>query len=96
MAARVYTEDVGTKIKVETEIDLTTATVTKLFVKEPDNSLQEYTAEIEDAVSGILYYLKTATSFDQVGAHTVYPYVEFGTDKWYGKPATLTTFLKGT
>ena len=64
----IHVGDIGTKLRVTIEendapVDLTGATTLQILLKsEPDGTLKTFTATVEDAVNGIIYYTTASAS----------------------------------
>jgi len=75
---KVYQNDIGTKIILDTETDLTDATVAKIKVKKPSGTILEWDATIEDPNAGKISYVITSSDIlDEPGLWSFQAYVEF-------------------
>lgn len=88
-----YVGDVGTEVTVETGEDLSSATVTVLKVKKPDDAIS---AEV--TWSGTVYdttkirYIIANGDWDQSGRYLLQSYVELPT--WQGRGDTVAFEIK--
>lgn len=97
MANKIYVGDIGVIFRVNTGIDLTTATKTTLKVKLPDETAVEWTASIYgEKTNGVLEYKSTSGDLSMVGTYRLQAYVELGTGgtdgKFFGETATFTVY----
>lgn len=93
--AKAHQNDVGTVIRLETGVDLTSATAQHIKVLEPDGTEVQWAATVEaPATAGVLTYTCTADDLDQAGTYELHAYVEFGSNLWLGELVKLKTFAK--
>lgn len=92
---KVYRGDIGIKIVLNTEADLSDATTAKIIVKKPSGAEVEWIANFEDRIAGKISYTTTNNDLDEVGVYKLQAYVEFtnGT-KLYGETAEMVVFDK--
>lgn len=93
--AKAYVGDIGTKIEVNTYIDLTTATVMQLKIKKPDGTIMTKTATIPvglTAADGKIVYTTIAGDFDQAGLYLVQPYIETASTEHLGNTDKFTVY----
>lgn len=89
---RIYINDVGTEFRVDTKINLSTATDYKLKVKKPytEDAVEWIpTADTgEDGIMSILTYNVDTGDLDVAGWYVLVSYVEFGSgaNKFHGEP----------
>jgi len=82
---KVYRGDIGLKIGIETNTDLTDAILAKIKVKKPSGIETEWNADFEDKAAGKIYYIVQEGDLDEAGLYKLQAYCEF-TDgsKLYG------------
>lgn len=82
---KLFKDNVGVQFTVDTEIDLSTATVKKLIVKKPSDKYVEWTdTSVVDTTK--IRYTTVAIDLDESGEYAIAAYVEFGsTSKHYGE-----------
>jgi hypothetical protein len=73
--ATLRKNEVGVPIKVNTSIDLITATVKKLLVNKPRGGFTEWTGVTVDGTS--IVYVTKGGDLDQVGDYKIAAHVEF-------------------
>ena len=89
-----YVDDIGNVIKLNckddesnTILDLTTALITKIFIKKPNGDIIEREAEvisINNENKGLRYVIQEG-DLDIPGTYKIQPYVEFENAKIRGK-----------
>lgn len=90
---KIYKGDVGTELRVDTRIDLSSQTKVRLKVMKPGSDTEvEWTPTVvaaDDGVESVLKYIADTDDFDVVGWYNLIAYVEFGggTSKFHGEPA---------
>jgi len=90
---KVYVGEVGLKIKVNTGVDLTNATSTLILVEKPDGTKVDWTATIEDASNGIIYYETQSGDLNQSGIYYIQAKVTFSDgDTLFGERAELIVY----
>jgi len=91
--AKIYIDDVGTKFIIDTGVDLTNATVTKLKLKKPDGSIVEWVASIEgDAKNGKISYATQAGDINLAGIWQLQSYIEFSYLKYNGETVNFIVY----
>lgn len=87
MAGKVYKDDVGVQIRVNTGIDLTTATVVMLYISKPNGQNTTWAcAKEQPYTNGILTWTTVQGDLNAVGVYKVQAYAEFGqTRKYWGE-----------
>lgn len=89
-----YVGEVGTVIQVETEKDLTDATVFEVHIRKADDLVVEKSATKVDGVT-TKSVLEITQDLDVAGVWTVHAYVEFATPwEGLGKADTFEVFEK--
>lgn len=89
-----YDGEVGTTIQVETEKDLTDATVTEIHIQKPDDTEVILSATPQSGNVG-LSVLSAVQNLDQAGTWIVQAYAEFATPwEGFGKAVTFEVFNK--
>ena len=93
---KIYQNDIGTKIILDTETDLSDASVVKIKVKKPSGTTLEWDASIEDASAGtISYIIASSDILDETGLWSFQAYVEFSNGaKLHGETAKLMVYQK--
>jgi len=88
---KLFKDDVGVEIQVDTKIDLTDVTTKKLLVQKADGTDVEW---LDPTVSGTkLVYTTQASDLDCAGKYRLAAYVEFGaTSKHTGETASFTVY----
>ena len=74
----VYAGDIGTEFRLDTELDLTTATLVAIKVKKPDGSTDTWTGTVYDTTK--VKYVTVAEDIpdDLPGTYQLQAYVEIG------------------
>lgn len=86
--SRVHTTDVGTLIKLDTGVDLSTASNQKIVAKKPTGALVDLVAIVVDTTK--LQHTKTALTLAEAGEWELQSYVELpGPQKLSGDAAKL-------
>lgn len=85
--------EVGTIIRCDCEVDISAASVKKIFIKRPDGTELEKDATVAD--TNFLQCATIAGDINGVGTYKVNPYVELPTPwEGYGKTDTFEAFNK--
>lgn len=86
--AKIYTTDVGTKIKLDTGESLTGAVVVKIYARPPSGAVVELAATVAETTK--VQHVKAATTLNLAGKWELQAYVEFadGT-KYRGETASI-------
>lgn len=71
---RIYVNDYGMILNVETNTDLTTTSIVKLLVRKPDLTQVEWVGVSTDT---IIQYTVQSGDFDQEGVYEINAYAEF-------------------
>jgi hypothetical protein len=83
--AKYYVNDYGTELIVDTDSDITTATVTKLIVRKPiSGKVVEWVGTIYDTTK--IKYVITSGDWDEAGIYFLQAYVEL--PNWKGRGST--------
>jgi len=95
---KVYVDDTGQKLILETETDLSNATTKKIKVKKPSGVEEEWDANIEGNPSeGRLSYVIQSGDFSEAGTYKFQAYVEFSDGGvLHGETASLVVHAKYT
>ncbi len=72
----IYKGDIGTKITLDTEIDISSGTVFKIYYLKPDGTSGFWTAAKEADNQNISYTTLATTDLDVVGTWVIQSYVE--------------------
>lgn len=91
--SKVYQNDEGTLIRVNTYSDLSSATVTKIKVQKPSGASAEWNGSPNGTY---VEYTTVSGDLDEVGAYVIYVYVETGSWKGHGEPDELKVWAVGT
>lgn len=83
MSCKIWVDDIGTEVLMDAKEDISSATVIKLFVQKPDNSVVEWVINPahwpgvdEDHPVNEIKYLIQAGDLNLKGKYTVQSYVE--------------------
>jgi hypothetical protein len=93
--SKVFKNDVGTKISLDVDQDLTEATVAKIKYVKPNGDTGYWTATIDDES---IYYVttvneeKTEYDLDQVGTWTFFSYIETNAWSGHGEPVEMIVY----
>ena len=71
--AKVYKDDIGTDIIVDTGVDISTATSVALKVTKPDGTTETWTGSVYS--SNYVKFSSVAATFDQAGVYLLQAYV---------------------
>lgn len=85
MADKHYQNEIGTAIILQTGVDISTATVHKIFLKKPDGTSEEKTATIENTTD--LQYITITGDLAECGEYMAQGYVELPSG-WKGYTET--------
>lgn len=85
MEDKVYINDVGTKIKLYTGQDISSATIVKISYKKPNGDTGEWDGSIEE--DEYVVYIVQAGDLDQVGIWKLQAYVVL--PDWTGRGETV-------
>jgi hypothetical protein len=83
---KVYVNDIGTEIILDTGVDISGAIVLKVEFRRPDGSVGSWVAA-EDSVNTRLKYVTLAGDLKQAGVWKLQGYVEL--DNFKGRTATV-------
>ena len=89
---RIFQNDVGVRLEIDTGVDLSTATVKKLTVKKPDGSLVEWTNTTTSGTK--IIYVSEVGDFSMTGKHHVAAYVEFPSSKHTGETFIIQVYTR--
>lgn len=89
--SKVFKGDLGTKLVVDTDVDISLATVLKIYYIKPDGTKGSWTGTLEGTDS-ISYTTTTTSDLGQVGLWILQAYVEMSGGKWYGEAVGLNVF----
>jgi len=95
MANKMYQGDVGTILRVNTNIDLSghTESSTYLNIKLPSGTEIIWDLEVEGSLEdGILYHTCEYGDLEQAGTYTGQVYVTFGANHWLGETFTFRVY----
>jgi hypothetical protein len=84
--AKVYKDDVGTDIIVDTGVDISTATTAALKITKPDGTTATLTGSVYN--SNYIKFASIASTFDQAGVYLLQAYVVM--PAWTGHGRTIT------
>ena len=79
--SKVFQNDLGTVLTVDTGVALSTATTLELHVLKPDGSTAEWTCSYS---GNSLIYTTVAGDWAELGTHRIVAYVEFSGTKHTG------------
>lgn len=82
-----YVGETGTEILVDTGVDITTATNTKIKCKKPDGTTVEWGASVKDTTK--LSYLTQEGDFNQAGTYRVQASLSLGGWTGLGETASF-------
>ena len=82
---KIYAGDIGTCIDVDCGENLSTAITHKLFVRNPQKEIVEWTTAIEQTTK--LRHIIVAGDLANVGIYSIQPYIEFS--GWKGRGDTV-------
>jgi len=82
MAGRIHVGDVGTKITLDLETDLTLATAALIKYRKPSGAEGQWTATVTETTK--LSYTLQEGDLDEVGLWEIQPYVELPDWKGHG------------
>lgn len=82
-----YVNEAGSTIVVDTGLDLSEATSTKINIKKPDGTIVSKNSSVYtiDSVANYLKYTSISGDLDQVGKYLVQPYVVLPNWSGYGE-----------
>lgn len=89
MADKIYVGDIGTLFIVDTESDLSGATVNQVQIKKPDGTTHNWAATVDGTT---LRYVTVDGDLDQSGNFLGQAYVELPSGKWHGERFTFRVF----
>lgn len=89
--SKVFQNDLGTVLTVDTGVALATATTLELHVRKPDGSTAEWTCSYS---GNNLTYTTVAADWTQVGTHRLVAYVEFSGTKHTGTAFEIEVYEK--
>lgn len=89
--SKVYKGDIGTKIIVDTDMDLSSATVLKIYYIKPDGTKGSWTGTLE-GTDGISYTTTSASDLGAAGLWILQAYAEMSGGKWYGEAVALNIY----
>ena len=83
-----YINEVGTEIVIDCGQDITAASVYKIEVRKPDNTLVEWAPPaVQIYQNNFLLYLTVLGDFGVPGRYALQPYIEM--DAWKGRGQTV-------
>lgn len=88
--SRVFKDDIGTKIRLNADVDISDATKLEIHYKKPSGTTGIWTALPEDTYYG--YYITTSGDLDENGVWDLQLYVEVGPWKGHGEVDTFTVY----
>ena len=86
--AKVFKGDIGTKLVVDVSINISTATVKKIFYRKPYGASGYWTGTLEADNESLSFTTTVATDLDEVGTWTLQAYVEMPGWKGFGDVTT--------
>jgi hypothetical protein len=89
MANKIYKDDIGTEIILDTGVDITSATTHDIKYKKPDGTLGSWTGTIKDTTK--VSYTIIASDLDQSGEYEVQAYIVM-TGTWRGETVAFTVY----
>jgi hypothetical protein len=92
MTGKHYVGEIGTEILLDTKVDITTATNTKIKCKKPDATTVDWTATIKETTK--LSYIIVSGDFNQTGLYMVQASLTLG--GWTGLGETATFMVLST
>jgi hypothetical protein len=94
LAGKVYKDDVGVQIRVNTGIDLTSATTVSLFISKPNGQNTTWTPTKEQPyTSGILVYTTMQGDLNAAGTYKLQAYVKFSESQiLYGETGSFQVY----
>jgi len=78
MKKKIYKDDIGVEIRLNTGQSLTGATSMKIMVQKPDGTETEWVAQQYDSTT--IYYVTVSGDLAASGDYTLQSYVEWGED----------------
>ena len=85
----IFKGDIGTKIILNTNTDLATGSVFKIYYRKPDGTTGSWTAQKESDNTSISYTTLSANDLDVVGTWQLQSYVEISGWKGFGVSVNL-------
>ena len=93
---KVYLNQSSLRIQLTTNVDITGATETLIKYKKPSGTTGQWTAQVEAAGDGIIYYDLTGTELDEIDTWTLWAYVTFSDDRVApGEPVKMIVHTEG-
>ena len=90
---KIYQNDVGVTVTVNTQFTLTGATTTQLKVKKPQSNLiVTWATTIDGTNAQQLDYTTLVGDLNEAGIYFIQPYVVIGTQTLYGETAQLQVY----
>lgn len=81
----VYVDEIGTEIRLETDVDLSSATMLKIVGLKPSGEAIAWNATLYPSDTTQLYYVTLSGDLDEVGVYPIQAYIEWGaTSHQYG------------
>ena len=80
----IFKGDIGTKIILNTNTDLATGSVFKIYYRKPDGTTGSWTAQKESDNKSISYTTQVVSDLDIAGTWVIQSYVEISGWKGYG------------
>jgi len=74
---KIYTFDVGTRLRTTLSVDLTGYSTVEYKIKKPGGSTITKTCTVEDQANGIIYYDTVADDLDEVGTYLIQAQIVF-------------------
>lgn len=88
---KVYKDDVGTVIELDTGVDLSDAYKVAIAVRKPDGTEEEWSASVNAQQPTRLYHVAAEGDLDQVGEYYVQASVTM--PAWSGRGQTTSFFV---
>jgi hypothetical protein len=93
---KVYLNQSSLRIHLTTNVDITGASVTQIKYKKPSDTTGNWTATVDDATVGSMYYDLTGTELDEVGTWILWAYVTFSDARSApGEPVNMIVHTEG-
>ena len=92
---QIYVEQTKLRMIVETEADLTGATVFEIKYKKPDETEDKFTAVCDEEAKGVIYYDFGSGDLDQTGDWIFWAFITFGSDEIPGESFEIHVYNEG-
>lgn len=94
---KIYENDIGTTIMVETKVDLTNYSSLALMVVKPSGTEVQWIPSSPTPSSGVLVYVTVSGDLDEIGVYRVYAVVTYADGSSFtGEVDTFTVHEVGT